>query len=161
MSDDVETTPSEPGATPLVLSKEVEALGLTHSYMRWAAGAGLIPVPMLDIAVIIGVQLKLLSRLAALYGVPFHEHRSKSIIAALLGGIVPAGIATPIFSLLKGIPVIGFAASFLTLPALGAASTYALGKVFIQHFESGGTLLDLNPEKVKGYYREQFNQAPR
>ncbi len=36
------------------------------------------------------------------------------------------------------------------------ASTWALGKVFIQHFESGGTFLDFKPEEVKEYFKAQF-----
>ena len=39
------------------------------------------------------------------------------------------------------------------------ASTWALGKVFIQHFESGGTFLDFNPEKVREYYKVQFEEG--
>ncbi|WP_158300789.1 YcjF family protein [Chromobacterium sp. ATCC 53434] len=141
--------------------REAEALALMRSYMPWAAGAGLVPVPLLDMAVIAGVQLKFLARLSALYQVPFSENQAKSIIAALLGSVVPASLATTVFSLLKGIPLLGFAASFLTLPALGAASTYALGKVFIQHFESGGTFLNFDPQKVRSYYQEQFEQAKK
>ncbi|MDE2463441.1 MAG: GTPase, partial [Alphaproteobacteria bacterium] len=44
----------------------------------------------------------------------------------------------------------------VTLPSLAAASTYALGKVFIQHFESGGTFLDMDPDKVSAYFKEQY-----
>jgi hypothetical protein len=36
------------------------------------------------------------------------------------------------------------------MPAMSAGATYAIGMVFIQHFASGGTLLDFNP----GDYRE-------
>jgi len=45
------------------------------------------------------------------------------------------------------------------LPAVAGASTYAVGQVFIQHFESGGTFLDFDPEKVKGYFAEQFEKG--
>jgi len=41
-------------------------------------------------------------------------------------------------------------------PALDAASTWATGKVFIRHFESGGTFLDFDPGKARAYYAEQF-----
>ncbi len=42
---------------------------------------------------------------------------------------------------------------------LSGASTYAIYKVFIQHFESGGTFLDLDPSKVKSYFSEQFTKG--
>jgi len=33
--------------------------------------------------------------------------------------------------------------------------------VFILHFEAGGTLLNLDPEKTRAYYFEQFEKARR
>jgi hypothetical protein len=32
-------------------------------------------------------------------------------------------------------------------------------KVFIQHFESGGTFLDLDPDKVREYFKAQFEEG--
>jgi len=34
------------------------------------------------------------------------------------------------------------------MATLGGASTYAIGRVFKQHFEKGGTLEDFDPKKV-------------
>jgi hypothetical protein len=34
-----------------------------------------------------------------------------------------------------------------------------LGKVLIQHFEAGGTFLDFDPEKVKDYFKAQFEEG--
>ena len=45
------------------------------------------------------------------------------------------------------------------MPALAGASTYAVGKVFVQHFESGGTFLNFDPEDVRDYYAEQFEKG--
>jgi len=39
--------------------------------------------------------------------------------------------------------------------AIHAASTYAIGKVFLQHFESRNTMLTSDPEKVRVYYAER------
>ena len=43
--------------------------------------------------------------------------------------------------------------------AFGGATTYAVGKVFIQHFEMGGTLLNFNPDEVRKYFQEQYQQG--
>jgi uncharacterized protein (DUF697 family) len=59
-------------------------------------------------------------------------------------------------SALKTVPVLGMLAGGFVMPALSAGASYAIGKAFIQHFESGGTLLDFNPPD----YRE-FVQAPK
>jgi hypothetical protein len=44
---------------------------------------------------------------------------------------------------------------------VSGASTYAIYKVFVQHFESGGTFLDLEPAKVKSYFSEQFAKGKK
>ena len=46
-----------------------------------------------------------------------------------------------------------------TMPVFAGASTYAIGQVFIQHFESGGTFLDFEPAKVREYFRRQFGRG--
>ena len=48
----------------------------------------------------------------------------------------------------------------LTVGALGAATTWALGLVFMQHFESGGTLLTFDPVKVQAHYASLMRSAP-
>jgi len=83
----------------------------------------------------------------------------KHLIASLLGSSIPVSISGVILSLVKSIPLIGQATSALTMPALAGATTYAVGKVFIQHFESGGTFLDFDPEKVKAYYAEMLKEG--
>jgi hypothetical protein len=41
------------------------------------------------------------------------------------------------------------------MPVLSAGATYAIGKAFIQHFQSGGTLLDFNPPDYREFVRSQ------
>src|ERR1700754_479907 len=106
-----------------------------HAYV--AAGLGLIPIPLLDLAAISATQLKLVKTLADHYDVPFSENRGKALIGALAGGAAPGLAAGTTRSLLKFIPGVGGLLGMVTTPALAGASTYAVGKVFIQHFESG------------------------
>jgi uncharacterized protein (DUF697 family) len=137
------------------ISKTAEAEHIVNNYMGWSVGAGMIPVPLVDLAAIGGVQLKMLDDLSKLYGVKFSSNAAKSVIGALVGSGGSVILGAPAASLMKVIPVIGPLAALLTEPALAAGATYALGKVFIQHFESGGTFLDFNPESVREYYQEQ------
>jgi hypothetical protein len=41
------------------------------------------------------------------------------------------------------------------MPVLSAGATYAVGKAFIQHFKSGGTLLDFNPPDYREFIKAQ------
>ena len=52
-------------------------------------------------------------------------------------------------------PVIGTAIGQLTMAAVSAPATWVLGKVFIQHFASGGTLLDFNPPDYREFIKAQ------
>jgi uncharacterized protein (DUF697 family) len=140
-----------------------KAAELVSRYTAWAAAAGVIPVPFVDVLAIGGVQLKMLRELAAIYNVEFSENIGKSVTAALVGALVPAGAAPVaamgVVSLLKFVPLVGTVLASVSMPALSAAATYAIGKVFIQHFASGGTLLDFNPQDYREFMRQQAEKA--
>ena len=121
----------------------------------WSGAAGLIPVPLVDMAAVGGVQLHMLRRLSQIYGVPFSENRGKSILTSLAGAVIPASTATTTASLMKSLPVIGTAIGALTMPVVSAGATWVIGKVFIQHFASGGTLLDFNPPDYREFIKTQ------
>ena len=150
-------------AIEIVVSTKVEeANAIIKSNLFWSMGAGLVPVPFLDIAGIAGVQIKMLFELSKLYGVKFSENRVKSVLASLIGSAGTGGIATgAVASLIKVVPVVGTFGGVLALPVVAGASTYAVGKVFVQHFESGGTFLDFDPAKTKQYFAEQFKEGQK
>ena len=127
---------------------------IVKKYMVFAGGAGLIPIPVLDFVAISGIQLKMLAELGGVYNVPFSSDRVKPIIGSILGGYTSTRLGFGAgASLLKSIPVIGSVLGVVAVPGFAAGLTWAVGKVFIQHFASGGTFLDFDPEKVRAYYR--------
>jgi uncharacterized protein (DUF697 family) len=134
--------------------KEMLANELVKKYSLYSAGAGLIPVPVLDWAAISGVQMKMLADLGALYGVPFEADRVKPIVSALIGGYASTKLGYGIGGgLIKSIPLIGQTIGMLAVPGFAYGLTYAVGKVFITHFASGGTFLDFDPDKVRAYFK--------
>jgi uncharacterized protein (DUF697 family) len=146
----------------VVLSNLESANDLVKKWMWWTMGAGLIPVPFVDLAAVTGVQLKMLSDLSKLYNVKFSENRGKAIIGALLGSIVPNSLAGGgVGSLLKMVPLVGTILGGISMSLFSGAATYAIGKSFIQHFESGGTFLDFDPVKVKDYFGKQFEEGQK
>jgi uncharacterized protein (DUF697 family) len=133
--------------------KDVAAQEIVKKYALYAAGAGLIPFPVVDFAAITALELKMLRDLGALYGMPFEQDRVRPIVASLIGGYSSTKIGYGVGgSMLKGVPLIGQAIGLVSVPAFGAGLTYAIGKVFIQHFASGGTFLDFDPEKVRHFF---------
>jgi len=133
--------------------RRARAVKLVERSSLWSGAAGLIPVPIVDLAAVGGVQIQMLRRISQIYDVPFTKNRGKSIIAGLAGSMIPASSAMGTASLIKGLPLVGTLVSAIAMPALSAGATYAIGMAFIQHFSSGGTLLDFKP----GSYHEFIN----
>jgi uncharacterized protein (DUF697 family) len=142
------------------MSERIEkANGIIRRYSYWSAGFGLIPIPVVDLAAITGTQVKMVYDLSKLYDREFSEDRVRAAIGALVGAAVPIAVGAGTVSALKTVPMLGQIAGTLALPALALASTVAVGRVFVQHFEAGGTLLDFDPEKMKSYFEAEFKKA--
>jgi uncharacterized protein (DUF697 family) len=146
--------PSEAPEAPPAPRSEV-ASKLVDRFAMWSGVAGLIPIPVVDVAAVAGLQVQMLRRLSQIYDVPFSENSGKAVIAALAGTMIPATSGIGAASLLKGVPILGTIASGFVMPALSAGATYAIGKAFVQHFETGGTLLDFNPPDYREFIKAQ------
>jgi uncharacterized protein (DUF697 family) len=157
-SAEAPTSPADAPASPALAettdaARDERASQLVDRLSLWSGAAGLIPVPLLDIAAVGGVQLYMLRRLSEIYEIPFSENRGKSILTSLAGAMAPASVATATGSFIKGLPGIGPVIGALTMPAASAGATWVIGKVFIQHFASGGTLLDFNPPDYREFIK--------
>jgi len=126
-----------------------EANKITKRKTVYAAGAGLIPFPVLDAAALVAIQMTMIRSIGNLYGIPFKEDLVKPLIGSLAGSFGSVGMV-------KAIPglgtVLGSTASVLS----GAAVTYALGRVFTNHFDQGGTLLGFDPVSSRAYFLKEF-----
>ena len=69
--------------------------------------------------------------------------------------MIPYSTATTTAGIIKFFPVFGTAIGQLTMAAVSAPATWVIGKVFIQHFASGGTLLDFNPPDYREFIKAQ------
>ena len=152
--------PVDPATTQMTdAERDERASQLVDRLSLWSGAAGLIPVPLVDMVAVGGVQLHMLRRLSEIYGVPFSENRGKSVLASIAGAVIPASTATTtaigVGSFIKGLPGFGTAIGALTMPVVSAGATWIIGKVFMQHFASGGTLLDFNPPDYREFIKAQ------
>lgn len=137
-----------------------EPMGIVRSNMLWAAGLGAVAIPYFDLTAVSLVNLKMVNGLTKHYEIPFSENLGKNLLAALFSGLSAKSLATGfVGSSLKAIPGLGTVFGLAAMPIFSAALTYAIGTVFVQHFESGGTLLDFDPKKTRGAFREAFEQG--
>jgi uncharacterized protein (DUF697 family) len=128
---------------------------IVRNSVGYAMGAGLVPIPLLDIAAVSGVQLNMLRQLAGLYQINFMESLGKNCISAVVGG----GLARVGSSLFKFIPGIGTILGEISMSGFAGASTYAMGQVFIRHFKNGGTFEDFNTDISKKMYQEELKKS--
>lgn len=136
-------------------NRSEEADSIIKNHMIWSMGAGFIPVPIADLFAVSAIQLDMIRQLAKLYELDFKQSEGKAIISALTG----SGLARLGARAVKFIPGVGSVLGGMTMAALSGASSYALGEVFKKHFETGGTFLDFDPERLKKYYNEKFEKG--
>jgi uncharacterized protein (DUF697 family) len=128
---------------------------IIRSHMAWAMGAGLIPVPVVDLFAVGAIQLDMIRQLCKLYQVSFSEKDGRAIVSSLTG----AGTARLGANLVKFIPGVGSVIGGITMSVLSGASTFAVGGVFRRHLETGGTILDFDSKSLRKMYDELFEKG--
>lgn len=143
---------------PIIQPEKLDKIIRQHVY--GAMGAGFVPLPIIDFVAFTAIQLNMVRKLAQEFNVPFKKDSVKNILTTMLGGAIPAAISGPLAaSTAKFIPAIGTTAGVITMPITSGASTYAIGQIFVKHFESNGTFLALNTDKVKEYYDKMLKKG--
>jgi uncharacterized protein (DUF697 family) len=164
-----EVSPASPAAAPAAEAQQgvarptaedekrlKAARGAVKSYRRWTMAMSAAPIPLVDAALVSGVQIRMVIHLAKLYGVPFERVRVVSLVSALFGGWTPYTISTGVAgAAARMAPGVGTVIGIATSIGTSTLATEAIGQMFIQHFEQGGTLLDFEPKK----YRQRFDKA--
>jgi uncharacterized protein (DUF697 family) len=150
-----ETLASPPLAETTDALRDQRVSQLVDRLSLWSGAAGFIPLPLVDMAAVGGVQLYMLRRLSEIYEIPFSENLGKSILSSLAGAVVPATTAATAGSIMKGVPLVGTVIGALTMSSVAAGATWIIGKVFIKHFASGGTLLNFNSLEYREFIKTQ------
>ena len=132
---------------------------IIRNHVLGSMGVGLIPIPVVDLVALTGIQLNMIRKIAKIYDVPFSENKGKSFIATIFGCGLPVSLGNTVASLIKSVPIIGQTSGSLAMPIVAGASTYALGKVFEQHFAYGGTFLDFDSKKARETYKKMFQKG--
>ncbi len=137
-------------------SQSAHANTVIRNHVVWSMGAGLIPIIIADIFAVSALQVDMIKQLCNAYGKDFEHTKGKAYVTALSSSTLARLGAR---SIIKLIPGVGSYVGGVAVSIFAGASTYALGQVFKAHFESGGTILDFDPERVKKYYQEMFEKG--
>ncbi len=135
--------------------RQAEAQNIVKNNIITSMASGLVPIPLFDIISLTNIQFHMVQALAEHYEVPV-DNISRSLITSLISGSLPVISVLGAGSLLKSIPGIGSLAGSGSVSVISGAISYAVGQVFIRHFEQGGTLNDFSPASAKNYFNEQF-----
>jgi uncharacterized protein (DUF697 family) len=126
------------------------------AYATAAGGAGLIPLPYVDVPLVLSIQAKLFHTVGAIYDQPMNVQQMATIASGLGAGYL-ARFGVRELTKLIPIPGVGSAIS----GAFAAASTYALGIALCEYF---GHLRDGNVPDAKRFhqwYQEAFTTAKK
>jgi small GTP-binding protein len=106
------------------------------------------PIPGLALPLLLTSHVRMVLRIAAIYGETISPERARELVATMAGGVVLRylGIVSA-----KFVPGPGW----LVAGAIASASTVAIGRVAIQYFESGKRLTPVELRALYKRYRRQ------
>lgn len=136
-------------------ARQQRADRIIKKHVLLSSGAGLIPIPLADIAAVTAVQVRMLTELSKVYQVEFSEDVLNNYVTALTGGML-ARIGASAF---KAIPGIGTLLGGASMSIMSGASTYAVGQVAKGQLETGKDLAKADMGQAKNEYRKAYESG--
>jgi small GTP-binding protein len=117
--------------------------------------AGLEPIPFIDIPILLGAQIRLVLRIATLYGEQLDSADAKKyareLIATIAGGL---GLRYAAQQVAKVVP---FGGDFVA-GAIAAAATWSIGQVAQEYYEGNK---QINPKRLQELYTQFYRRFRR
>ena len=117
--------------------------------------AGIEPIPLVDIPILLGTQIRLVLRLAALYGEPLDSanamKHARELIATMVGGL---GLRYLAEQAAKAVP---FGGDFVA-GAIAGAATWSMGQVALEYYEGGKRI---KPNRIGQLYTDFYRRFRR
>jgi small GTP-binding protein len=107
------------------------------------AAIGAEPIPGLDIPFLLASQVRLVLRIAAIYGEPMSAQHARELIATIAGGVALRYVAEEGAKLVPG-------AGWVVAAAVAGAGTWAIGQAALQYFEHDKKLTS---EQLQALYK--------
>ncbi|MBB4264594.1 DUF697 domain-containing protein [Roseospira visakhapatnamensis] len=136
-----------------------EAQSLVRGNVIAAMAIGLVPVPVVDVASVVGLSVRMVHGLSQCYGVPFSNEAARAALIALIPAVLPVTAVGSMASAVKSVPIVGSVVGAGGVSLLSGAVVYALGQVFIRHYERGGTLHDIKLDAARAHFKSALAQG--
>lgn len=126
--------------------RRVAAQRIIRNSTLVSLAAGVEPIPLVDIPILLGTQIRLVLRLAALYGEPLDSadamKHARELIVTIVGGL---GFRYLAEQAAKAVP---FGGDFIA-GAIAGAATWSIGEVALEYYEGGK---QLSPHRLRQLY---------
>lgn len=149
----IETSPE----AAMVLGRQIPqyrheaATKLVRTAMLVSLAAGLEPIPLVDIPILLSTQIRLVLRIAAVYGEPLSAQHARELFLTIASGLAFRYLAEEASKL---VPFGGD----LVSGAIAAAGTWAIGQVAIEYFESDKQLSRRQVQEIFTRYYRGYRQ---
>jgi small GTP-binding protein len=113
--------------------------------------AGIEPIPLIDIPILLGTQIRLVLRLAALYGEPLDANNAmkhaRELLVTMVGGLGLRYLAE------QAAKLVPFGGDFIA-GAIAGAATWSIGQVALEYYDSGKQIKTSHLRQLyTGFYR--------
>jgi small GTP-binding protein len=117
--------------------------------------AGMEPIPLVDIPILLGTQVRLVLRIAALYGEKMDTEdamkHARELVVTLVGGLAMRYLAE------EAAKMVPFGGDFVA-GAIAGAGTWAIGQVALEYYEGGK---QVNPNRLRQLYKDFYSRFRR
>lgn len=135
-----------------------EANHIVKNSVIAAMAVSWVPVPVADILMVSGVCVLMVRRLCEYYETPFDPNLVRGAVLGLGAGVAPLMVTGAMSSAAKLIPGLGLLAGAAGSSLTAGGLTFAVGQVFIRHFEGNGTLSSFRPDEHLAYFRSMLTK---
>jgi uncharacterized protein (DUF697 family) len=128
---------------PATARRRARALRIVDRYVVYSAVGGIVPLPLVNVASITGLIVRMVKVLSDHYGVAFEKDRARAIVVGFVAGAMPSGLGSVASSTLTYLMPHSALAGLAVSSVTAAACTRSIGRIFVEHFENGAALADL------------------
>ena len=118
--------------------------------------AGAVPVPIVDVALVMGIQMKMLQQLCEAYEVNYSTEKMNAWIASILSGTLLMRFGG---SALKFMPGLGWLAGGATLALTSGASTFAIGNIAMGYLAEGQSFVEMDAKEAKEKFKAEYEKG--
>jgi len=143
--------------------KKEHADKIVYASAAAASAAGAVPIPVVDAAVIVPIQIGMLAKISSVFGLKPSEALLKTLIASLIGTTAATMTGRAVVSgLLKLIPGAGTLVGGAIAAATAGTITTTLGKIYIATLESicAKSIGSLpNQDEIVGEFKKRLGKS--